>query len=60
MGYRKRHSHKSGFHSYCQKQLSSVKKAKKAGSRSKAALRYQKCLSKHNVKTGLKSKRTKI
>ena len=60
MAYRRRRTHKSGFTSYCQKQLSSIKKAKKAGSRSKAALRYQKCLSKHNVKTGLKAKRTKI
>ncbi len=52
MGYRKRHSQKSGFHSYCQKQLSSVKKASKAGSRSKATLRYQKCLSAKGIKTG--------
>lgn len=55
--YKKRKHSKSGFEKYCQKELSRVKKASKAGSRSKSAKAYQRCLTvKHNIRTGYKPK----
>lgn len=58
MGYRKRRKNTSNFASYCHSQLTRVKKAKKASSRSKATLNYQKCLTtKHGIKTGIKIKK---
>lgn len=59
MGYKRRSSHKSGFTHYCKAQLSRVKRASKAGSRSKAVKSYQKCLNNKGIKTGLKEKKSK-
>lgn len=59
MGYRRRKSHKSGFSSYCKAQLSRVKRASKAGSRSKSVKAYQKCLNSKGIRTGLKNKEKK-
>jgi hypothetical protein len=56
--YKRRHKNKSGFTDYCKAQLSRVKKARHAGSRSKSAHKYQKCLTeKHGIKTGYKPKK---
>jgi hypothetical protein len=56
MPYTKRKSSGSGFEKYCKVQLARVKKARHAGSRSKAAKAYQKCLCRKGVKTGLPAK----
>jgi hypothetical protein len=60
MAYKKRRKNKSGFASYCKASLSRVKRASKSSSRAKAALSYQKCLTKkHGIRTGAKIKMKK-
>lgn len=58
--YKKRKHSKSGFEKYCKVQLNRVKKARHAGSRSKSALKYQKCLQNRGITdTGLGKKKEK-
>ena len=57
--YKKRKHSKSGFEKYCKSSLKAIKSASKAGTRSKAAKRYQACLNSHGIRTGLKDKKSK-
>lgn len=52
MPYRKRKA-TSGFDKYCKPQLRRIKSARSAGSRSKNAKDYQKCLMRRGIDTGL-------
>ena len=61
MPYKSRRKQTSGFDKYCKQQLNAVKRASKAGTRSKTAYRYQKCLATKGIKTGagkIKSKKS--
>jgi hypothetical protein len=46
----------TGFERYCKIELSRVKKAQSAGTRSRTAKKWQECLNDRGIKTGTKNK----
>lgn len=60
MPYRKKKrstkSKGTGFERYCKIELSRVKKAQSAGTRSRTSKKWQECLNKRGIKTGTKNK----
>lgn len=53
MAYTKRKKNLSGFNDYCQAELSRIKKSRSSGTRAKTALKWQECLCKRGISTGL-------
>lgn len=56
MAYKKKKKSSSFLHK-CTSKIARIKRARKSSSKVKAVTSYQKCLEKHNIRTGLKTKK---